>query len=57
MTDYGYLTHYLKQSFGWVKVAEYALTSAEDAKCIEDDLRARHPNDEVRFDLRVRANH
>lgn len=52
MKDAGYLTHYLKQSFGWVKIAEYALPTHEDAERIQSEIRARHPSDELRFDVR-----
>lgn len=52
MSDIGYLTHYLKQSFGWVKVAEYAIPSIERVQQVQDEIRARHPNDTVRFQFR-----
>ena len=52
MKDAGYLTQYLKQSFGWVKIAEYALPTREDAQRIQDEIRARYPNDKTRFEIR-----
>lgn len=52
MKDVGYLTHYLKQSFGWVKIAEYALLTRESAEQIQNEIQVRHPHDETRFEVR-----
>lgn len=47
-----YLTHEIKQSTGWTKIAEYACKSREHAAQIEREIRARHPADEARFTVR-----
>jgi len=53
MTDIGYLTHYIKQSFGWVKIAEYAVPSFERVEELQEEIRTRHPHDTVRFTFRA----
>lgn len=54
-SDYGYLLHYVRQPcLGWVKTAEYAVTSRQDADRKISEIRARsHPADEARFELRL----
>ena len=52
MTRETYLTHYVLQSAGWIKVAEYACQSREDAARKEAELRASFPNDTARFEVR-----
>jgi hypothetical protein len=51
--DYGYLTHYLRQSFGWVKIAEHAIETEEGVKRTMNEIRNRHPQDETRFEFRL----
>jgi hypothetical protein len=51
--DYGYLTHYLRQSFGWVKIAEHAIPTEADVQLTIDEIRNRHPRDETRFEFRL----
>jgi hypothetical protein len=52
MTRETYLTYYLLQSCGWVKIAELACASNEDAKQAEADIRAQFPSDTVKFEVR-----
>jgi hypothetical protein len=52
MTRETYLTHYILQSGAWIKVAEYACETAQRASEIEAELRARHPADVARFEVR-----
>ena len=47
-----YLTHYIMQSCGWVKIAEYACLTRQQVESIKDDVIARHPNDVLRFEVR-----
>ncbi len=47
-----YLTHYIMQSGMWIKVAEYACDTPEQAAKIEAELRARHPSDVARYEVR-----
>lgn len=47
-----YLTHFMQQPCGWVKVAEYACESGEQRDKIERDIRACWPSDTVRFEYR-----
>lgn len=51
-----YLTHYIKQSCGWVKVHEYTCDGLAGAKAKESEIRARYPNDTVKFDIRNPRN-
>lgn len=52
MSDALYLTHYLKQSCGWIKIAEHACETIEQADRVEAEIRSAHPADVVRFDRR-----
>lgn len=47
-----YLTHYLQQGKDWIKIAEYACTDAAHAERITSEIKARHPADVLKFELR-----
>ena len=50
-----YLVHYLQQSCGWIKIAEYAL-APEDVARVQAEIQARHPGDVLRFEVRNQRN-
>jgi hypothetical protein len=47
-----YVRHYIKQSYGWNQVAEYACETQEQAERVMQEARERNPSDESRFDVR-----
>jgi gentisate 1,2-dioxygenase len=51
--DTTYVTYSIKQSCGWIKIGEFAFSTAEQADRFVADTSARHPQDEARFDRRV----
>lgn len=44
-----YLQHYMEQSCGWVKVAEYACVDQQQVERIKREIMERHPSDVVKF--------
>lgn len=48
-----YLTHYIRESCGWIKIAEYAFNSAAQRDAARAEIIARYPNDDYRFEERA----
>lgn len=48
-----YVTHYFKQSCGWIKCGEFAFATAEQAERFIADTLARYPQDDAKFERRV----
>lgn len=48
-----YVTHYFKQSCGWIKCGEFAFATAEQADRFVADTLARYPQDEAKFERRI----
>ena len=53
--DKYYLTHYINQSCGWVKVAEYAVANDRQLANLKRALRGEQTKNQVRFDVRAAA--
>lgn len=47
-----YVDHFIKQSFGWSRVAGMAFDTPEQAEQKMAEIRTQYPNDEIRFDVR-----
>jgi hypothetical protein len=52
-TDKYYLTHYIRQSCGWVKVAEYAISSDRQLANMKRALTGEATKEEVRLEVRA----
>jgi len=51
--DKYYLTHYIRQSCGWVKVAEYAISNDRQLANIKRALKGQATKEEVRLEVRA----